>query len=250
MRSHLFALTKHQVWCYLGRSELGLKLIRLYGNMSGRDFHIVEPDSDIVVEGYPRSANTYAVAALRLTNGNSLRMAHHVHGPGQITLGVYYGVPTIVLLRTPVDAVASLVQRYPFLPARIALKNYISFYKPLIQVADKVVIAEFREVINDMESVLKRVNRKYDAGLAVPDIGELQIQIKELVNEMDRRDRNSKSVNSNTVALPNAARKESGDNIKQHIHTVAEDLVLQANDIYSKLLDTIPKSATTTTVSS
>lgn len=40
---------------------------------------VVARDTEIVIEGYPRSANTFAVAAFLLAQGRPVKIAHHLH---------------------------------------------------------------------------------------------------------------------------------------------------------------------------
>src|SRR5262245_54574684 len=41
-------------------------------------------DTDAVIEGFPRSANTFAAAAFALAQTTPVRLAHHLHVPSQI----------------------------------------------------------------------------------------------------------------------------------------------------------------------
>ena len=64
-------------------------------------------DTDIVVEGFPRSGNTFAVFALRDASDGRLSVASHVHHPSQVKLAVRKGLPTLLVIREPVACLAS-----------------------------------------------------------------------------------------------------------------------------------------------
>ncbi len=69
----------------------------------------VHPNSYIVVEGYPRSANSYTRALLKERIPQSAHIAHHVHLPAQIEMAVRWNIPTLVLVRPPRPAAISFV---------------------------------------------------------------------------------------------------------------------------------------------
>src|SRR5262245_32533170 len=58
-------------------------------------------DTEAIIEGFPRSANTFAATAFQLAQTKPVRVAHHLHVPSQIIAGARWGIPTIVLVRDP-----------------------------------------------------------------------------------------------------------------------------------------------------
>src|SRR5918999_5771267 len=83
---------------------LALPLARLRGH--GVPF---ERDTEIVIEGFPRSANSFAVAAFARAQGRKPKIAHHVHAPAQVIAAARAGIPAIVLIRNPEEAVLEYV---------------------------------------------------------------------------------------------------------------------------------------------
>ena len=100
----------------------------------------MSPDKELVMEGFPRSANTFAVVAFRQAQGRDVSMAHHLHVEAQVFEGVRLGKPVVVLIRQPTDAVKSLIIRHPGADVESAFKRYISFYKNIEKVIDQVVL--------------------------------------------------------------------------------------------------------------
>src|SRR5437773_3659904 len=71
--------------------------------------HPIGPDTEIVIEGFPRSATSFAVAAFRLAQDREVVVGHHVHSPAQVIEAVRRGVPAIVLVREPEEAALSFL---------------------------------------------------------------------------------------------------------------------------------------------
>jgi Xaa-Pro aminopeptidase len=124
---------------------------------------LVSQDTDVVIEGYPRSGNTFAeVAFIHAQNNSNLKMATHLHLPIQVTLAVREHKPCLILIRNPLDAIASLLVyaqgRYPI---RLAIKEYIAFYELVRKHRDQLIVATFDEVLENFGQAIKRLNAHY-----------------------------------------------------------------------------------------
>ena len=73
----------------------------------------VSPRSQLVIDGFPRSANTYLHRIIRAATPEGFRIAHHVHRPQQLAWAMDFGVPTFAVFRDPVEAICSLLVRRP-----------------------------------------------------------------------------------------------------------------------------------------
>jgi hypothetical protein len=122
---------------------------------------LVTRNSEIVIEGYPRCANSFSVLAFERAQGRKLRIGHHLHAPAQIKLGVRYGLPVLALIREPIGAAASLITRHPEISPDQALRQYVNFYECVQRHADRVVLADFRKVTSDYAQVIEAVNRRF-----------------------------------------------------------------------------------------
>lgn len=121
----------------------------------------VDRDTDIVIEAFPRSGNTFAVQAFSHAQPNPVRIAHHFHAPAQVLRATRLGVPALVILRPPEDAVLSFVIREPVVPIRAALAAWLAFYETLSRRPCNCVVATFDEVTNDFGGVIRRVNQRF-----------------------------------------------------------------------------------------
>lgn len=121
---------------------------------------LTAPDTDIVIEGFPRSGNTFAVVAFQISQPQRLKVAHHHHAPAQVLRAVQLGLPALVLLRDAPAAVVSLHLRQPELSLARLLRGYIRFHRPLLPHVSSLSIATFDEVISDFGGVVDRLNQQ------------------------------------------------------------------------------------------
>ena len=143
----------------------------------------------ITIEGYPRSANTYAVYAFKDVNDLQWnQVGHHLHVQAQIIRSVKYKIPVILLIRNPLEAVRSLVVRHDFIPVSEALEDYSRFYEDLYSLKDGFVVANFEDVIENFGNITDQLNVKFSCNFNVfPDQDE---QAKASVfDEIDKRNR-------------------------------------------------------------
>jgi hypothetical protein len=129
-------------------------MLRRRGDCLGNQF-------DIWVGGYPRSANSFATAMLKLSNPG-LQVATHWHIPAFIINAVRSKRPGILLVRQPKDAVTSWTI---FWEGRWSIEEaidyYVDFHEALLDCRDQLFIASFDEATRDFESVVKRFNRTF-----------------------------------------------------------------------------------------
>lgn len=118
-------------------------------------------DTAIVIDGFLRSGNTFSVAAFEVANGRSLHVGRHLHGAPHILRAARLGLPTIVLIRAPRDAVASYLIRRPTLTPEDALVEYLDFYETAWRVHEQFVVGLFEQVVHDFGAVLDTVNARF-----------------------------------------------------------------------------------------
>lgn len=118
---------------------------------------VIGPETDLVIDGYFRSANTFSVYAFQLSQDRPVRLAHHLHAPAQLIMAARSGVPALLLLREPRDAILSeLIYDDVALPD--ALVAYARFYTCLLPYLDSFVVGEFTQVTSDFGAVIRRLN--------------------------------------------------------------------------------------------
>lgn len=123
---------------------------------------VVRRGDDLVIEGFPRSANTFATYAFMQANAHrNLKVGNHFHSPAQFKLARRYGVPAVLLIREPKDAVLSLMVYLPWMSAREGLRRYIAFHEPIRAITSSFVVAKFEDVTSDFDHVIDSVNRTF-----------------------------------------------------------------------------------------
>jgi hypothetical protein len=145
----------------------------------------VRPDTELVVEGFPRCGNTFAVVGLQIAQRRLVRTADHLHVPAQILRAVALGVPALVVIRDPESAVRSLVVKYPYLRPAHALKGYAGFYRRCLPFAGGFVVATFEQVTTDLGAVIDRVNARFGTHFA--RFEHTPEEVRRVFDALDRR---------------------------------------------------------------
>lgn len=223
---------------WLGRHSLGLSVIDRYIKRFGINAGVVCKESDIVLEGYPRCGNTMAYVSFVLAQRRPVCVAHHVHGPAQVREGIRMGVPVVVLVRNPVDAVSSLLVRDDRICAGEALKNYIRFYGPLIRCRNQFVIAPFGQVVSDFGAIIDRVNAKYATEFEkLADTDENLNRCREEILELDCADRKGVRASGNSVAFPDIRRREAIERVRKRLEDGERGgLVAEAKKVFREFV--------------
>ena len=152
-------------------------------NKKNKQFELFSKNTDLVLEGYPRSANSFAIRAFKFPKNNiDLNISNHLHSVVHIHLGIINKLPVIMLIRNPIDAVVSLnshrtqvlIHRkqdpkkfFNSWDIKWDFINYINFYKSSLELTDKMVIANFDDVIKDFGKIIIEVNKKFNKSYGI-----------------------------------------------------------------------------------
>jgi len=197
----------------------------------------IERSTRIAIEGFPRSANTFAVAAFAVAQGQpleALHVARHSHAPAQVIRAVRRELPTILLVRDPADAVVSLVQRERVSP-NVALRSYIAFHTAVAPYAEGMVVALFDQVTGDFGRVIERLNARFGTRYQAftNDPADVEKAMK-LVEDLERRDAGG-VVSESSVARPSALRDEDKPRLRSALESPAlAPLLARANALYER----------------
>jgi hypothetical protein len=122
---------------------------------------VVTSGTELVVDGFTRTACTYAVVAFQLAQRRLVRVAHHLHAPSHLLAAARLGVPALLTIRAPEDAVVSCVVREPYVTVPQALVAYRRFYERLAAVRARVVVGDFPIVTGDLGALVLHLNDRY-----------------------------------------------------------------------------------------
>jgi hypothetical protein len=138
--------------------------------------------TDLVVEGFPRSGNTFMVTAVENAAHHRIRIASHVHHVAQVKLACQRGLPTALVVREPLDTLASyLTYGQHGKPAR-CIQEYISYHRDLIPYLDQLLVCDFDENISDLSAVIERINERF--GMRIPPFDGSPENLKRVTDEI------------------------------------------------------------------
>jgi hypothetical protein len=175
-------------------------------------------DTDAVIEGFPRSANTFAATAFEFAQTRPVRVARHLHVPSQIIAGARLGIPTIVLIRDPEEAVLSLSLWTPHVTLEEGLRDYSRFYRRILPYRDHFVVATFEEVSTDFGEVIRRLNERF--GSTFQEFRHTDANVAscfKIIEEHDRR--TTGKVLEKTVARPSQQREHMKDALRSRLRS-------------------------------
>jgi hypothetical protein len=181
------------------------------------EWFLVERATDVVIEGYQSCGNTFARKAMEHANP-ALRIASHSHSWANVARGLRLGKPVVVLLRPPLDAVASHAVRMRLDDLDTELRRYQRFYRRVSTVSPSVVLAPFEMTVDRFGDVIGEVNARFatgfkpfdhaDPGAKAEVFEEMELEALSTPAEFDRMWR---------IARPNAERAEATGAIRARL---------------------------------
>jgi hypothetical protein len=223
----------------LGRHRWTFALLRLapgpYASVP------VDRETEVCIDGFPRSGNTYAAFALLHTNPDT-RLAHHTHVPMQILRAVKLGVPCAVLTRPPLDTLTSLcIFADDELSDTLAFKTYIDFHRRIAPVAGAAVVCRFDELVADPSVLVRRLNRRYRTSFAGEQPASDEVK-RELLARIER-DHLEGSKKRLGWTIPNLEKEELKPRVRQRL--ARHPLLEEADSAYRRISSLIeePRSS-------
>jgi hypothetical protein len=167
----------------------------------------VTAHTQVVIEGFPRSANTYAVVSFELANPGVV-VAHHTHSPVMLRRAVDRGLPVALLVRDPRAAATSLCLRYSGLSVRQALLQYLRFYRAAHALREGLVAVDFSQAVDDMGGVIERVNHRYRTSFVPYERSATnEAACLDRIEAVEREDGAQGRIREHMVARPSAMRR-------------------------------------------
>jgi hypothetical protein len=168
--------------------------------------NVVDRRTDLVIEGFPRSGNSFAREAVLLSNP-TLRVASHLHAAAHAIAAVRWGVPTLILVRDVDAAVSSLLVRNRETDAGRLFGDYLRFYSALQPYRDRVVVAAFDEVVGDFGHVVERVNQRF--GLTLVPFEHTPANRDRVFARLDGAARIDDAIDERIVSRPSEWRRQA-----------------------------------------
>lgn len=196
----------------------------------------IHAGTQLVVEGFPRCGNTFAVFALRSAQPDHVEVTSHVHVPAQVKLAVRRGLPTLLCVREPIGATTSLVIAAPHVPAHRALREYVHHHQQLLGLLEHCEVADFTQITTDMGAVTVAVNERF--GTRLVPFEHTPEHEAEVFAAIDRHHREVHGDTEHVVARPSEQRRADQARVRALLHSSAlAGLVEEAEGTYREVLD-------------
>ena len=132
---------------------------------------VISRKCDLLIDGFPRCANTYVYYQLQLASRSAI-IAHHLHSWQQYLFAAAWGKPAYRLIREPDQAVSSIVAKQGRSPA-LAYFQFSVFYYITNFLPNRTL--EFEDVTSSqgLEAILKGICE--DCGLNYTPVDSQQV---------------------------------------------------------------------------
>jgi len=230
------AAFKFEKWLQMHAGKHPAAFYGLY-RLSRRDrARVVTPDTQLVIEGFPRSANSFARVAFNRAQEERVRIATGLHVPAQIIRAARWHIPTLLLIRNPRDAVLSFAIRDP-ISVDQALKYYLSFYETVEEYTDACVLGHFDEVTGDFGQVVRRINDRFGTTFSPFHHNERNVDAVLARVERNSKRRFGEEASENKASRPSAAREEMKRELSHELERPQlESLISRAEAVYHRLI--------------
>lgn len=195
----------------LSRTQLSWKLrehpatYRMLAAARPGNYSLVDRRIELVMDGFPRSGNTYATMAFMRANPLS-RVLHHSHASGAILAAVQRDLPTVVLVRDPADCVSSFCEYDKTVDAETGLELWTAFHQAITNATEHVVTLGFPAFTADPSLLASAMNDRFGTTYNEPlTTDEERDEIFRLIEA--RNARRNAGLNESQVARPSAERK-------------------------------------------
>lgn len=183
------------------------KIWRYYRDVGGMPKEcIVGPHAELVLDGFQGSGNSFAQAAFQHSQPRRVMVVHHLHAPAQIIKAVHLGLPTLVTIREPFDAVVSLTSRWPHISLSQALRSYVRFYEKIAPYTQHYVLSPFDQTTRHLDDVIRAVNSQFGTDFDPFEYTEENMQLlrdpKQLSSDEERERRAVKAQKAEELERP------------------------------------------------
>jgi hypothetical protein len=127
----------------------------------------IDARTEIVLDGYHRSANSFAKTQFQLANPG-VRVSSHMHNPNAIIIAQRRRIPAVVLIRDPYDAVPSLMQFMVGVSPTNAIRMWTRYYSVAEPYLGEVVVVDFDEAIAGFGGAVRRCNDRWGTDFVEP----------------------------------------------------------------------------------
>jgi hypothetical protein len=216
------------------------KLFKTFTSLFNIKNSLVNDNTDICVDGFPRSANSYTTYFVKVAN-KKLNVAHHTHSPINIKLALKKDVPMLILIRKPLPAISSLILKMETdknlhftLFIEYAFIRYKTYYNYVIKNHSNIIILNFEEFTKKPSLILKELDnlRLVKESLNAYILHKKALQLlREEEKKLDRE--------HNSTSIPDKKRKQDKREIKRYLKKYYNKDLRSLNRLYDKVISLI-----------
>lgn len=234
--SSILKNTRYLTRVMLGQHRAGYEILRRIPSFRERCVH---GNTGCVIEGFPRSGNSFFLNVFKKWNPD-VRVAHHVHVPQQVLYGVRQGLPVVVLIRNPIDALSSLLIADESLSVTIAINSYLAFYEKLLPVIANTTIGHFEECTTRPHEIIRKINRSYKKQYLFNEV--LTKEEKEAIFRGLTEHNERMKQSENLVPVPSERKEILKNKVRDRI--ASNRNFISASNLYQKILSKDTTSGT------
>ncbi|NND70181.1 MAG: hypothetical protein HKN43_01240 [Rhodothermales bacterium] len=197
----------------------------------------VGDSTDIIIDGFPRSGNTFAVTAFKYAQRRDVNVSSHIHAPIEIITAVKRNIPAIVLVRDPEDAAISfMIMLAQNVSAEAALKYYIRFYEALLPFESQFVTCSFETTTANFGAAIEAVNDRCGSEFSVFD--HTEENVNSCFDIIDREYREWRGeIRELNVSRPSDSRKDLKEQLRKAVRDPRiKDVHDRAYNVYNTFL--------------
>jgi len=161
-------------------------------------------DTDICVEAYQSSANSFLYILLHRYIAPGKSFAHHTHALASLKEAERLKVPTVFIIRNPHEAISSRLTRFGGSVTPCVL-HYISLYQFVLESEFPFLVIDFEEIKSDLMGITEKLSNYLgsDSSFSLKEVEKMK---QEIFDEIDEHYEEFSTVEKS--ASPNVDRAE------------------------------------------
>ena len=201
--------------------------------LNARGFKTDFSDVSVVVQGFPRSGNTYLSIALSDFKAFEGRVFSHIHTPAIFAHAIRHDIPVVMPVRDPMSSLVSLSQLAGW-DDRRCIDHYLCYYRYSKPYLKQLAVIEFTSFTQDTPSALSRLSAR--TGLKFRHADHAQIETQAF-GEIDKRSvANAGEIEAHTVHRPNQTRSAQKAEIRERLEQNHGPALLRCEALYQQFL--------------
>ena len=201
----------------------------------------VSKSSDLVVEGFPRSSNTFLTVALKELLGEEFSIANHYHSSAQFSLGYKLKKPMVLVIREPLNCLVSNLLYYPNRSREEIIDDYILFHQNLRKYLPNIYVVDFKDVTSKPLDVITGISEEFGLKIDTASIDKEAFSSNIMAMVKNHADKLGNILNQDmtySLAIPSDDKKRHKNRL---LREIADDYELQAKlnravKIYSEIV--------------